>query len=259
MAAKKKKTVEAKAPAPAPAPNPESAEIWKQIIITVGVVIVALIGSWQAIAIVRLNNQPPTPAPSAIPAASTNTPIPPAATNTELAPQPVVAIPATQTTSPTNTAVGKAPVLKPVNIDLSKLYRLTNDSLGKNFSLDHFAATKDLVMNATAFFSGQYWIFKVAGPGTYTLSSEFYGQDILLNVATDNNNSLTLSTGGTDPKSNIWKLSSSGNCVRISNQALGDGWSLDLTTINNVPSPYMAQSADTSSQCWHLTQVGTVK
>jgi hypothetical protein len=251
MAAKKNKPDEASVQ--------EKTEIWKQIIITAGVVIVALIGSWQAIAIVRLNNQPPTSAPTAIPLAATVTPIPVEAANTVAPAQPVVVIAPTQTVSVTDTAQAKAPPSKPVNIDLSKLYRLTNDSLGKNFSLDHWAATKDLVMNSTSFFSGQYWIFKVSGPGTYTLSSEYYGQDILLNILTDNNNSVTLSSVLTDPKSEYWKLSSNGNCVRINNLALGDNLSLDLTTINNIPSPYMAQTGDSSSQCWHLTQVGTVK
>jgi hypothetical protein len=250
MAAKKNKPDEASIQ--------EKTEIWKQIIITAGVVIVAMIGSWQAIALVRLNNQPPTPAPSAIPPIATVTPLSVESTNTAAVAQPVVVIFPTQTISVTNTAPAKAPPSKPVNIDLSKLYRLTNDSLGRNYSLDHWAATKDLVMNSTSFFSGQYWIFKVSGPGTYTLSSEYYGQDILLNVLTDNN-SLTLSSVLADPKGEYWKLTSIGNCIRVTNQALGDNWSLDLTTTNNIPTPYIAQTSDSSTQCWHLTQVGTIK
>ena len=43
----------------------EKTEIWKQVIITAGVVIVAVIGAWQAITIVKLNDKPATAAPPA--------------------------------------------------------------------------------------------------------------------------------------------------------------------------------------------------
>jgi hypothetical protein len=223
-------------------------------------VIVALIGSWQAIAIVQLNNRSPTPAPSEVSVKATDTPPLLEATNTSQPAGPVAVVAATQLPSPTNTAPAISLNWKPVHIDLSKWYRLTNESLGKDYSLDHWAATKDIVMNTTGYLSGQYWGFKVSSPGFYTLASEYYGLDIFLNILTDNNNSLDLSPGNGDLKSIYWKVtSSSGNCVRFTSQELGDNWSLDLTTINNIPAPFMSQTSDSPTQCWHLTQVGSIK
>jgi hypothetical protein len=246
---------------PDPAQNEEKTEIWKQIIITAGVVIVALIGSWQAIAIVQLNNRPPTPAPSAIPVAATDTSLPVAATNSILPTVPIAGSTPTQPPPATNTASAKPLNLSLVNINLSKWYRLTNESLGKNYSLDHWAATKDIVMNTTGFLSGQYWGFKVSDPGYYTLASEYYGLDIFLNILTDNNNSLNLSSSMDNLKNQHWKVTSfnTGNCVRFTSQGLGDSWSMDLTTSSNIPAPIMAQTTESTTQCWHLTPVGTIK
>ena len=98
-------------------------EIWKQIIITIGVVIVALIGSWQAIAIVQLNNRTPTPAPTAISVKATDTPPLLEARNTGQPAGPVAVVATIQPPLPTNTAPAKSLNWKPVNIDLSKWYR----------------------------------------------------------------------------------------------------------------------------------------
>ena len=245
---------------PDPVQVQERTEIWKQVIITIGVVVVALIGSWQAIAIVQLNNKPPSPAPSAIPVAATSTPGLVEATNTSPSAIPVVVVATTGLSPVTNTAPAKSLNLKPVNIDPSKWYRLTNESLGKNYSLDHWNDTKAIVMNTINYIGGQNWRFNVSDPGYYTLTNEFYGQDIFLNVLTDNNNSLNLSPGTGDPKNRYWKVTSSNeNCVRFTSQGLGDDWSLDFKVINNIPTPYMAQTSDTSTQCWHLTQAGSIK
>ncbi len=236
----------------------ERTEIWKQVIITVGVVVVALIGSWQAIAIVRLNNQPPTPAPSATSAPATNTPVPVETTNTLAPPNPVVVIATTGIPTLADTATPKPEKL--ANIDLSKWYRLTNDSLGKSFAMDHWGDTKNIVMDTTGYSGGQYWRFNVVSPGYYSVTSEFYGPGIFLNLLTASNNSLNLSPLADDPKTDYWKVTSSNaNCVRFTSQELGDGWSLDMTTVNDIPSPFMAQTSDSNSQCWHLAQVGPIK
>ena len=239
----------------------EKTEIWKQVIITVGVVIVALIGAWQAVAIVQFNNKSASPAPTAIPPPATITPLPLQATNTSQPANPVEVVAATQPLTATNTSQAKSFDLSPVNVDFSKWYRLTNESLGKNFSLDHWADTKDIVMNPTAYFSGQYWGFKESVPGYYTLASEFFGLDVSLSIQTDNNNSLNLSSSKDNLKGQYWRVTSfnDGSCIRFTSQGLGDSLSLDLTTGTNPPTPTMAQTSEATTQCWHLIPVGTLK
>ncbi len=131
-------------------------------------------------------------------------------------------------------------------VDTTRSYRLTNAFLGESRSLAA-NASKTTAMSTSGDFANQSWRFVAVGTQTYRLT----------NVALGNGSALTAKTSGSQPtmepidlrsKAQLWRLTAEGTEFRLTNEALGTGWSLD------GDQPLLAASGNASGQMWTLTK-----
>ncbi|MEZ6092356.1 MAG: hypothetical protein R3C05_31005 [Pirellulaceae bacterium] len=139
-------------------------------------------------------------------------------------------------------------------LDTTQNYRLTNAFLGPNhsFATNPRGATS---MDPSGDVATQHWRFEAVGRQTYRIKNVALGDNFSLTVhARDPRPTME----PTDPRSTaqLWRLTSLGSEVRLTNEALGGGSSLDNDG-GGMHDPILAPTSNVTGQLWTFTKLAS--
>ncbi len=219
---------------------------WRQFVMAVAVVVVALIGAWQVYGAFKSGDHTVAEAAGASPSTSGN--------SNGVAADVVAATGNPVAAAPTGTGL---PGKSVGNVDTSQWYRLTNEAMGPGFALALDPASKQPVIVAADGSQAQVWKFTRIPFSFYTLSTESVTSALVLDVHAGPGYQVKMTNPKLTNTDANWKAFTFGaTCNRLTTQWLGESWSLDLQ--GKGPALQMSHSNFAASQCWHLTPLGPI-